>query len=159
MNVVKLSLRIAEEKDCRLLWQWRNERDTRKWFFESEYVSYGEHQNWFFQKLHSPNTRILILVADEGQEVGQVRFDINDDKSAEIDISIASNERNKGYGAGTLRLACQYVSEKLNVARVIAHVKEGNQASIRAFAKAGFISVGLVDFKGHQALEMVWSRK
>ena len=156
-NLVKLSLRTVEEKDCRLLWKWRNEYETRKWFFEPEYVPYDEHQNWFSKKLHDPKTKILIILAEERREIGQVRLELSDDKSAEVDISIVSNERNKGYGAQALSLACQYAWEKLNVARLIAHIKEGNQASINAFTKAGFISSGLVEFKGHKALEMVWS--
>ena len=150
-----VSLRPAEERDCELLWQWRNEKETRKWSFNSTLILYEEHENWFSNKLHSADTRILIILNENESEIGQVRFDISGDKSAEIDISIDAIERNKGYGTSALKLACQYALEHLVIKKVIAHIKEGNQASIYAFAKAGFKNKGLRDFKGHKAIEMV----
>lgn len=155
----QLSLRPAEERDCELLWQWRNEENTRKWSFNSAHVPYQEHKDWFLSKLNAAHSELLI-VSDEGKrEIGQVRLDISPDKTAEIDISIESSRRNKGYGSTTLKLACQYALEKFNIAKVIAHIKEENKASITAFAKAGFINKASLDFKGYKAIEMIWEQK
>ena len=102
----QLSLRPAEEGDCELLWQWRNEENTRKWSFNADYIPYEEQKNWLLDKLNSVDSKLLI-----------------------------------------------------NIARVIAHIKEGNEASIGAFTKADFVNKGSLDFKGHQAIEMIWEQK
>jgi len=155
----QLSLRPAEEGDCELLWQWRNEENTRRWSFNTDYVPYEEHKNWFFSKLNSADSEILIISDESKREIGQVRFDISPDGSAEVDISISVRERNKGYGSAALGLACQYALRKFNIARVIAHIKEENKASISAFTKARFINKGSLDFKGHKAIEMIWGQE
>jgi len=153
------SLRPAEERDCELLWRWRNEENTRKWSFNTDYVHYEEHKNWFLGKLNSTNSELLIVSAKGKRRIGQVRFDISPDGSAEVDISISIRERNKGYGSAALRLACQYAWGKFNIAKVIAHIKQENKASIDAFATAGFINKGSLDFKGHKAVEMIWEQQ
>ena len=155
----QLSLRPAEERDCELIWQWKNEGNTRKWSFDADYIPYEEHERWFLSKLNSANSEILIVLDESKREIGQVRFDINPDGSAEVDISISVRERNKGYGSAALRLACQYALRKFNIARIVAHIKEGNEASVSAFTKAGFINKGPLDFKGHKAIEMIWGTK
>jgi len=155
----RLSLRPAEDGDCELLWRWRNELNTRKWVFNSTYVPYQEHKAWFMDKLNSPDAQILVILDENKEAIGQVRLDISPDKSAEIGTSIEASQRNKGYGSAALKLACQYGRDEFNITRVIAHVKEGNQASITAFTKAGFRNKGSQDFKGHKAIEMVWEEK
>ena len=153
----QLSIKLAEEKDCDLLWQWRNEADTQNWSFNSGYITYEEHKQWFLDKLHSTNTKILIVLNNDREEIGQVRFDINGDRASEIGISIDRKKRNKGYGSSALMLACRYASKNFGIAKVIAHIKTGNQASINAFANAGFIDKGEQAFKGHKAIKMVWT--
>lgn len=155
----QLTLRPAEEGDCELLWKWRNEENTRKWSFDGAYIPYEEHKNWFLSKLNSADSLILIVSDKSKRDIGQVRFDKSPDGSAEVGISIIDMERDKGYGSSALRLACKYALGKLNITRVIAHIKGGNKASIKAFTKAGFINRGSLEFKGHKAIEMQWEQK
>lgn len=154
-----VAVRPAEERDCELLWQWRNEESTRKWSFNTDYVPYEEHKHWFLSKLNSADSEVLIVLDESKREIGQARFDISPGGSAEVNISISVKERNKGYGSAALRLACQYALRKFNIARVVAHIKGENKASISAFTKAGFINKGSLDFKGHKAIEMIWEQK
>ena len=151
----RLTLRLAKEEDCRLLWQWRNEENTRKWSFNTEYIPYEEHQKWFLSKLHSVDSLILI-VSDGKKDIGQVRFDVNQDSSAEVNINISAAERRKGYGAEALKLACRQAMRKLNINKIVAHIKNDNEASIKAFTGAGFRNKGLREFKGHRVVEMSW---
>ena len=155
----QLYLRPAEEGDCKLLWQWRNEETTRKWSFNSAPITYGEHRQWFLSKLHSNDTKLLVILNEDKRKIGQVRFDISPDGSAKVNISIANRERNKGYGSTALKLACQYVWEKFNVRKVLAYIKERNQASINAFAKAGFTNLGVRNFMEHRVVEMIFEAR
>lgn len=152
----KVSLRPAEEGDGEILWRWRNEESTRKWSFNSDYIPYEEHKNWFLSKLNSVDSKLLVVLDENKNEIGQVRFDIGCDGSAEVNISIEAEKRNKGYGNAALRLACQYAMERFNIAKVIGYIKEKNQASIEAFKKAGFVNEGEQDFKGHRVIKMIW---
>ena len=155
----QLSLRPAGKGDCELLWQWRNEENTRKWSFDDAYIPYEEHKNWFLSKLNSADSLILIVSDETKRDIGQVRFDISLDGSAKVDISIIERERGKGYGSTALRLACQYALGKQNLTRAVAYIKEENEASIRAFAGADFINRGSIEFKGHKAVKMIWEPK
>ena len=155
----RLSLRPAEDGDCELLWRWRNDANTRKWAFNSSYVPYPEHKDWFTDKLSSPDAQILVILDENKEAIGQVRLDISPDRSAEIGTSIEASQRNKGYGSAALKLACQYGRDEFNITRVIAHVKERNRASVAIFTNAGFKNRGVQDFKGHKAIEMVWEEK
>jgi RimJ/RimL family protein N-acetyltransferase len=80
------------------------------------------------------------------------------DGSAEVNISISAAETHKGHGSNALRLACRYVQRKLKVIRVIAHIKDENEVSIKAFIKAGFINSGPLEFKGHRVIKMLWEQ-
>ena len=154
-----MSLREAAASDSRLLWTWRNDDNTRIWFFKPEPVTYDEHRTWLAEKLRDPAARLLVIQDDRQQDIGQARLDLDNEKGAEIAISIDKSARNKGYGALALSLTCKYAAEKLGVERVTARIKAGNQASIRAFTQAGFVSTGTMKFKGQRAVKMIWSRQ
>lgn len=155
----RLKLRPITMEDCHLLWEWANNPVVRANSFDSNPIQWNEHVNWFHRKLTDPHCLIYIVVDERGMAVGQVRFDINSTRSAEIDISIDPKEMNKGYGSAALKLACQSLLRESNAIKVLAHIKGGNKASISTFTKAGFVNKGQQDFKGHKAIEMVWSQE
>lgn len=154
MDTSKVYLREAEKKDCHLLWKWRNEKTVRKASFTTQFIPFGEHKKWFLEKLADKNTRILIILDNTKKQIGQIRFDIKEDKKTEIHINIDKNERKKAYGTEALKLACVYAFENLDVKNIVAYIKEENKASLRAFTKAGFVDLGVRDFKGSRAIEM-----
>jgi len=158
-RISELKLRPATFEDCRLLWEWANEPAVRAVSFSTELIAWEDHVSWFRQKLADPHCLLYVVIDSKGIPVGQVRLDFNSKGNAEVDISITSSERKKGYACATLRLACQRVSGETSVNKVRAHIKEDNVASIVAFSKAGFITRGMHDFKGHKAVEMIWELK
>lgn len=155
----KIKLRPVTMEDCRLLWEWRNDPDVRVASFNPNPVRWDEHANWFHQKLADPHCFTYIAVSEQGIPVGQVRFDINHEGKAEVNVSMDVKKRGKGYGNAALKLACQRIWRDFNVSKVLAHIKEESKTSISAFTKAGFINRGLQDFKEHKAVEMVWSKE
>ncbi|MGH9508910.1 MAG: UDP-2,4-diacetamido-2,4,6-trideoxy-beta-L-altropyranose hydrolase, partial [Terriglobales bacterium] len=54
-----LRLRRATEQDCRLLWEWANDPDTRANSFSSELIPWDDHQRWFRAKLSDPACLLL----------------------------------------------------------------------------------------------------
>lgn len=81
-----------------------------------------------------------------------MRFEIENDQ-AEVHISVAPPERERGYATHALRLGCETLRDQIR--RVVGHIKADNLGSIRAFEKAGFVHEGQVTVAGQPAERMV----
>lgn len=154
----EMNLRPAEEKDCRLLWKWRNEKNTRRTSFNSKYIPYEEHKKWFEKKIKSKNSKIFIVQDNHNRKIGMIRFDINSGDKAEINIIIDRNKRGRGYGTKALRLSSEYAFKNLSVRKIIAHIKKENISSLKSFSKAGFINKGFKKIKSFISYEMFLKR-
>jgi RimJ/RimL family protein N-acetyltransferase len=135
-----LVLRPAGAQDEQRLLEWRNESAVRAASFSSDEISPDDHHRWFLRKLDDPGC-MLLIVEHEGRPVGQVRVDRVSAGLAEISIGLAADARGRGIGREALRLATSEAPRLLGVAAVKALVKEGNEASLRAFRAAGFHEV------------------
>lgn len=125
-------------KDCRFLWQWRNDPEARKYFTNTEYVPYPEHKDWFEASLRNRDRHIFI-VFQKNTRVGMVRFDVEPAaRRANIHINISQGHRNQGLGREVLKKARRYAFDNLEIDSIIARIKKGNEASIKAFTYTGF---------------------
>lgn len=156
-----LMIRSVTDGDCRLLWEWVNDPDVRASSFESDPIPWETHVTWFRGKRGDPHCHIYILLDQDDHPIGQVRFDIQSDSSAEvvINIGIARHQRRRGYGVEALRLACEHFFEAASMQPIVAYIKPHNLASIRAFEKAGFVDDGRRWIKGHEAVRMILRRE
>jgi UDP-2,4-diacetamido-2,4,6-trideoxy-beta-L-altropyranose hydrolase len=132
----RLKLRPANLNDCKIMWEWRNDPETRKVSFNTEPIPFDEHKEWFYKSLKDPSRHIYIIML-ENKKVGVVRLDVNNSE-AEIHINIAPDSRGMGIGPRAIKRACEKAFE-LGVKRIKATIKPENKASISAFSKAGFI--------------------
>lgn len=153
------SLRMAEAKDCLIIWNWRNDEEARRWSFNPNFIPYKEHEHWFNEILNDSASKILIILDENKKEIGQIRFDISNEHDAEVSLNVDAKNRNLGYGSAALEAACKYALKNFNITKVIAHIKEENKTSINAFARAGFINSGMRNFKGQKSVEMKFSIK
>jgi RimJ/RimL family protein N-acetyltransferase len=132
-------LRRATLADAALLLRWRNDKASRASAFRSEVVTPDEHARWLSRKLDDPLT--VIWVAErESVAVGQVRIDLTDEREGEVDLTVAPGARGRGYAAEILRLATEALTG-LDITAVVAQVRDHNEASLRAFRRAGFVEV------------------
>lgn len=150
----RVRLRPVYEDDCKLLWEWANDPDVRASAFETDSIRWEEHLAWFSRKRADPSCQMFIVVDSNDFPVGQVRFDIQPNGTAEVDISIAREQRERGYGAEALQLACARLFRTASVKRIISHIKPENMASIRAFEKVGFVGRGRETIKGGEAISL-----
>ena len=133
-----LKIRNAKEEDCRYLFDLRNHPIVRKASFNSKKIDYADHKVWFTKTLNNPNRKIFIVLNENSQKIGMVRFDKEEDY-AEISIAISPNIHGKGYGTKILIKGCEkYFEEEITVKFIIAEIKKNNIASIKAFTNAGF---------------------
>jgi len=133
------TFRPAKPSDCKAVWEWRNDPDTRRNSFSTCQISYAEHKAWFTKCLNDRNVRILVFESGRNR-IGQVRFNINPDINgvAEIHVTVAPAFRGKGYGSAILSSAGRYALSNLGLRTILAKIKKTNVPSIRAFRSAGF---------------------
>lgn len=149
-----LKLRQISEEDCKLIWTWANDPEVRAVSFSSNAIPYEDHVTWFESKLHDPSCYFYIAENENLEPVGQVRYD-REGTEATISVSLDRKFRGKGYGTSLLRLASQKFFEISDVEVIHAYIKEGNEASLGAFKKAGFNSIGTSRKNKHQAHHLV----
>ncbi|MCE3294322.1 MAG: hypothetical protein K0R65_36 [Crocinitomicaceae bacterium] len=131
----ELSYRRVDFSDKDLLFEWTNDPVTRSNSFQSNAVAYDEHVNWLEKKLESPDTFYLIAEVS-GEPAAFVRFD---GISAEtvIGINIAKDFRGKGLAGQILMDSCTLFHYQFE-GDIYAYIKTENEASVKAFQKAGF---------------------
>jgi RimJ/RimL family protein N-acetyltransferase len=154
----KLRLRQARQDDCRLLWEWANDREVRASAFSPDPIPWEEQVRWFMRKLHDPSCSLFIAVDNEDTPLGQVRFDIVRDGEAEIDVSIDRDKRGLGYGALLLSKAVKEVFRLTHIRAVHAFIKPNNEASMRAFERAGFKRLSIENVRGNVAVHYIRTR-
>lgn len=140
----QLTFRKATMKDAKILFDWRNDPMARENSISTQKVIWEEHADWLSKKLKDSQSQIFILLKNNVQPVGQVRFDIFD-KVGTVSISVASSLRGLGYGKEGLKILSEYVLS-LKIAKILkAYIKKTNTASLGIFLYAGF-SVSEVEF-------------
>lgn len=131
-----LILRRAMKEDCRFLFELRNEDEVRKNSFQTDMISYEQHQAWFQRKMRDADTRIYILLLEEVR-AGQTRIDIVN-RQAEISYALCREARGYGYGKWMLTEIERMLTEESLCAELVAEVKQENIASRRIFQALGY---------------------
>ncbi|MEH1960629.1 MAG: UDP-2,4-diacetamido-2,4,6-trideoxy-beta-L-altropyranose hydrolase [Nostoc sp.] len=147
-------LRSVQQDDCRLLWEWSNAPEVRAVSFSSKSILWEDHVQWFKSKLINPNCIFYIAINKNDVPIGQIRYDI-ENHEATVSMSIDPKFRNQNYGSSLIKLACKQLFSDSDITRINAYIKSSNQASVRAFSKAGFQSIGITTLQEHQAILLI----
>lgn len=132
-----ISLRTATEADMADLLEWRNHPETRKASFNMDAIAPEAHEAWFKRKIASPETLIYIAISGK-DKLGTVRFE-DDGETIKTSVMLNPAFFGQGLGSKVISIATEkYLREKRPAKPIVAEIKTGNAASLRAFAKAGF---------------------
>lgn len=133
-----IGLRLAGMDDAERLFAWRNHPSVRAVSFNKQEISRVDHQRWMAATLN--NTRRMLLIGERlGEPFGVVRFDLNDEGSAEISIYLDAAKQSSGLGGCLMRAAERWLQMRHpEVASIMAQVRGGNERSHRLFAHAGY---------------------
>lgn len=139
MNIIKkIRVRDAEAQDSTELWQWRNDEATRQNSINTDIVEFADHCDWYKQTLANPNRKIIIGVNHDNQNVGMVRFDLNEIHSVAV-VSIIINPKYRGMGiCKHLLNEALYEIQKEHTLVFHAEIRHENTASISCFVRCGF---------------------
>lgn len=139
--ICPIKLRPVKKNDGRDLWLLANEPSVRAMAYNQNTIAWDEHIEWLHSKLENKNT--LMLIAENRKEfIGQIRFDFTEDaKEAIIDISIASEQRGKGFGINVLLNGLAVLNRLHPGKTAIAWIKNENAASYKLFTSVGFYQI------------------
>jgi UDP-2,4-diacetamido-2,4,6-trideoxy-beta-L-altropyranose hydrolase len=150
----ELALRPVQSQDCCMVWEWANDPVVRTQSFSTEKILWEKHVAWFESQQTNASIRFYMAVDKNDVPAGQIRYQI-DGQEAVVSVSLAPEQRGKGYSAEIIRLGTRelWATTKTNI--IHAYIKQNNTASVRAFIKAGFISAGIEEIHGCPALHYV----
>ena len=151
--ITDLRLRPAAVNDSRAIWEVANEASVRAVSFSSAPIEWETHEAWFRAKLQDHDC-VLYVAEDGAGHLGQVRFEIASGE-ATLSVALRPERRGRGFGTWTLIAACKQFFSTHGVASVHAYIRSDNEASFRAFSKAGFREVGTTTVKEQPARHFV----
>lgn len=132
-----LKVRLANSSDIKKVFELSNDDVVRANSINKFKISWENHVKWFNNHIKDLEHPFYIIENDNGDFVGQVRFDTA--KENVISISISKNFRGKGLASDIIKICTQ----KSNLKSIYAYVKITNIASKKAFIKAGYKELGI----------------
>ncbi|WP_415883472.1 GNAT family N-acetyltransferase [Neptuniibacter sp. QD34_54] len=150
-------LRKATKEDVWMLFEWANDEEVRKQAFNSDPIEISEHHNWFKRALASASIEIYIALLNE-IPVGQIRFTLSNDNSAEVDIHTAPSKRGLGYGVSILKLGIEKIYKDTHVEIIKSMVKVDNNRSLNTFLKLGFNNKGIKAHNGINCFYLTYEK-
>lgn len=125
-----------------MLWEWANSQMVRASAFSTNAITLKDHTQWFEKKLRDPHCYIFVAENEEGVPVGQIRFDIESDGRAVIDLHLAPRQGGRGFGTMLLQKGVERIFSNTQTTCVYSYVKVNNESSRKVFEKTGFESNG-----------------
>jgi spore coat polysaccharide biosynthesis protein SpsF len=136
-NVARL--RPVVVGDAERLLAWRNDRRTVEFSRSGRAVDPEEHRLWLANRLARATPWMWIAEA-RGEPVGHVRVDDTDGVPT-VSIVVAPEHRREGHAPAILQSLMALVPDDVEVESLDAVVHRENEASLRAFTRAGFSPV------------------
>ncbi len=131
-----LRLRRALPSDSALLLAWQSDPATRRFARDPNPPDPATHESWYAARLADPYC-LFHIVEQAGLAVGMLRLDWRKQRQGfEVSIVIDPARHGQGLGAAALALGRQLAPQE----NLWAYVKPDNAASLRLFAKAGYVA-------------------
>lgn len=138
--------RPAVPDDARMLFDWRNDPETRRVSRSAEAVGWDDHVEWLARTFED-DERVLLIVEKDARPIGTVRWDHRGGPEWEVSITLAPQSRGRGLATGVLSAGEEGLLSE-NAIRFIAAIQDANEASRRLFARAGYLPFTLSDDRG-----------
>lgn len=128
---------------------WINDQNTTIFMGSGRFpVNKQDIRDYINSYINSKDSMILgIFLKKISRHIGNITLHQIDwrNRNAEIGILIGDKKsRGKGYAAEAIRLVADHAFNRLNLRKLYAGMTKGNEASKRAFEKAGFKVEGIL---------------
>ena len=139
-----IAFRPIERNDLELLRKNRNDDKTLLMLGNVDLVSSEKHENWFSKISLSSTQQWHIVIDNNGNRVGIIRFQNIDlmNNNCEIGADIFVDYRRKGFGILTYKMALEYLFLHFNMHMVYLKVASFNESGINLYKKIGFKDSG-----------------
>jgi len=138
-----IRLRPVTMGDADLLLSWANEPRAREVSFDPRPITREHHIAWLDRRLADPAYSLWLGINSQGQPVGHVRYRLGPE-SALVSVIVDAPWRGRGYGQALIVKSAIAFFAQTPARRIEAHIKQENEESVRAFAKAGYQPQGRV---------------
>lgn len=142
----KIILRPIVESDTANILRWRNSELVRSNFIYQTQLTQEGHLKWLHTKVNTGEVvQFIIVERDTACPIGSAYLRDIDMmvKKAEYGMFIGEKQAHgKGYGTEAAQLTLQYAFDVLGLHKVSMRVLQGNEGSIHACEKAGFLREG-----------------
>jgi [ribosomal protein S5]-alanine N-acetyltransferase len=135
-------LRAVERSDIEQWMAWINRADVMEGLDRALPVTLEEHERFIERNVAGRDDAIWFSIeAEDHTYVGNIwMWEIHwRHRRAEVRLFVAHERyQRRGIASGALRLLCDYAFGTLGLNKLYAYVHERNEASAKAFQKAGF---------------------
>lgn len=139
-----VTLRRARWRDAWRLYRWRTDPQTVAMMAGPPPRTFAQHLRWLRATFAHPR-RYLFVALNWPVPIGTGRLDVSaDGGAAAISVTVAPGYRGRGFAAPVIS-AILTQCRLLGIVEVEARIKVQNEASRRAFARAGFRLIGQRD--------------
>lgn len=121
----EITVRKATLADASLLFEWRNDPETRRNSRDKSLLNPDTHKEWIAQTLQSSQRALYIAEMDE-KPIGTIRADTARDGYIEISYTIAPEFRGRGLSKPMMK---RFADEFLKGRKIVAHIKKGHRPS------------------------------
>ena len=136
----KIIISRVTRSDSELIWEWRNDIQTRLMSLQSDPITFNEHTIWLDKAIKSNNVHFYITKIDNCP-LGISRFDLLNYKSNsyQININLSPFFRGKNLSKSHLKCSLEKLHEEIpGNKEIIANVKKENIKSNSLFGNSGF---------------------
>lgn len=133
-----LHLRPARPGDCDMLWEWRNDPQTRRMERQQGFIPRAPYVDWLHAIMASARRRLYVAEL-AGAGAGLCELALRPDGAADIGINLNPAFRGRRLATPLIRAAIAAAWPDLRFPRVMADIRAENTPSRRAFARAGFV--------------------
>jgi len=140
----KLYLRALEENDLEGKYlDWLNDYEVTKYMESGIFPNTRKHMEDYFNEVGRSSNNVLLAIIDKKTEkhIGNVRLGPINWIHRTSFLGIMIGEKGfwgKGYATEALKLVVDYAFNRLNLHKISAGMNASNEASTRAYEKAGF---------------------
>jgi spore coat polysaccharide biosynthesis predicted glycosyltransferase SpsG/RimJ/RimL family protein N-acetyltransferase len=153
----RYTVRRATAADAERYFAWANDPAVRRNAIQTEPIAWETHLAWFTRRLTDADSYLYLVLAPDGEPVGQVRIEFADaTQTGTIDYSVAAAYRGRSLGQLVLRRALQRLRHErpaLAGGAVLGQVKASNPASARVFEQLRFVRQAAVTLQ-HEAYDV-----
>jgi ribosomal-protein-alanine N-acetyltransferase len=120
---------------------------------------FADRHNALLAEQEAGVSAFYVLVAEDGSVMG--RFNLYDlaDGAAVLGYRVAQHVAGRGVATGAVRELCRLAAERHGLRTLRAGTSQGNVASQRVLAKAGFVALGPADADDLGGEPGIWYRR